>query len=121
MENPQHSAPSETLAQVLIAIKDDSGRTEQQIADSIGVHVSTFNTWINEKAVPRQPSLLKLASRYPDYKRRLFAAVGKRVPAPLPPDRKEALFATFDRLTEEQQQMLLIQANALADSNEQGS
>lgn len=119
VENPKPGAKAgETLDQVLVQIKDETGRTEQQLADSIGVHVSTFNTWINGKAVPRQPSLLKLANRYPAYKRRLFEAAGKRTPAPLTADRRDVILHELDRLTEEQQESFLIQVRAVGDSNE---
>lgn len=119
VENPQPAATSETLAQVLAEIKDEHGLTETEIARRIGLHVSTVNNWANGKAAPRQLALVKLADEFPKYKRRLFAAAGKRAPAPLAPDRREAVLGIFDRLTEEQQNLLLIQASAVAESNEQ--
>ncbi|MFF8485226.1 helix-turn-helix domain-containing protein [Streptomyces antibioticus] len=123
MENRHpDAADGETFAQVLAELKDQYGVNDTQIASAIGAHVSTVNNWVNGKAAPRPAAVHKLADRYPKFTtQRLFAALGKRAPAPLSPDRRDALLATFDRLTEEQQQMLLIQANAVADSNEQQS
>ncbi|MER8219745.1 helix-turn-helix domain-containing protein [Streptomyces sp. NPDC094143] len=119
MEKPQPvAAASETLGQVLAAIKDELGLTETEIANRIGSHVSTVNNWAHGKAFPREPALLKLAEAFPRYRARLFAATGKRSPAPLSDDRREAVLKVFDRLTEEQQQMLLIQANAVAEAND---
>ncbi|MFJ8049875.1 helix-turn-helix domain-containing protein [Streptomyces luteogriseus] len=119
MEKPQTAtAPGETIAQVLAAIKDEYGLTETEIAKRLDSHVSTVNNWAHGKATPRQPALLKLAELFPTYRTRLLAAAGKRAPAPLSADRREAVLREFDRLTEEQQEMLLIQARAVADSNE---
>jgi transcriptional regulator with XRE-family HTH domain len=119
VEKPQPAAAaSETIAQVLAAIKDEYGLTETEIAKRIDSHVSTVNNWAHGKAAPRQPALLKLAGLFPKYKSRLFAATGKRAPAPLSTERREAVLREFDRLTEEQQELLLIQARAVADSNE---
>jgi transcriptional regulator with XRE-family HTH domain len=119
VENPQPAAASsETVAQVLAAIKDEYGLTETEIANRIGGHVSTVNKWAHGKAAPRQPALLKLAALFPKYKRRLFAAAGKRAPAPLTADRREEVLREFDRLTAEQQEIILTQVRAVADSNE---
>lgn len=117
MEKPQPAA-NETLGQVLAAIKDEYGLTETELANRIGSHVSTVNNWSHGKAAPRQPALLKLAALFPSYKTRLYAAAGKRAPAPLSEDRRAAVLREFDRLTEEQQEMLLTQVRAVADSNE---
>jgi transcriptional regulator with XRE-family HTH domain len=108
----------ETFAQVLRALKDEYGVSDSEIARRIDAHVSTTNNWAHGKALPRDGALLKLAALFPKFKKRLFAAAGKRPPAPLSPDRREAVLKVFDRLTEEQQEMLLIQARAVADSNE---
>ncbi|MFF5980897.1 helix-turn-helix domain-containing protein [Streptomyces olindensis] len=119
MTKPEPATPAEeTFAQVLRALKDEYGVSESEIARRLNAHVSTVNNWAHGKALPRQNALLGLAALFPKYKKRLFAAAGKRPPAPLSPDGREELLETFDRLTQEQQQMLLIQARAVADSNE---
>ncbi|MEU0671302.1 helix-turn-helix domain-containing protein [Streptomyces sp. NPDC006172] len=121
MEKPQSDAPAgETFAQVLAELKDEYGVNDSRIAEAIGAHVSTVNNWANGKAEPRPAAIHKLADRYPKFStQRLFAAVGKRAPAPLTGDRRQAVLDVFDRLTKEQQEMLLIQANAVAESNDQ--
>lgn len=118
METPDPA--DETFAQALAALKDEYGVNDSQIAKRIGAHVSTVNNWAHGKANPRAGAIRALAAEFPAFtEARLFAAVGKRAPAPLTPDGRDAVLDVFDRLTEEQQQMLLIQARAVADSNEQ--
>lgn len=121
METPQADHPTdETFAQVLAAIKDAYSIKEPKIAERIGVHVSTVNNWANGKANPRAAAIRALAREFPKFtEERLFAAVGKRAPAPQTQDEREEALAVLDRLTEEQRRMLLIQAKAVADSNQQ--
>ncbi|WP_405554257.1 XRE family transcriptional regulator [Streptomyces sp. NBC_01171] len=117
MDTPQN--PAETFAQVLAELKSHYGASDSEIARRIGSHVSTVNNWAHGKASPRAAAIRRLAAEFPHFtEARLFAAIGKRAPAPLSADDREALLGVFDRLTEEQQQMLLIQASAVADSNE---
>lgn len=120
MENPQPGTPSsETLAQVLEELEAEYRVNDTRVAERIGAHVSTVNNWRLGKSQPRPAAIRALAQAYPKFtEARLFAAVGKRAPAPLSPDRREAVLGVFDRLTEEQQNMLLIQAQAVADSND---
>ncbi|WP_406156877.1 helix-turn-helix domain-containing protein [Streptomyces canus] len=119
MENPGTDRAEETFAQVLAALKDEYRISENKIADRIGVHVSTVNNWAHGKANPRPAAVRTLAAAFPKFtEARLFAAMGKRAPAPLSPDRKAAVLDVFDRLTEEQQEMLLLQARAVADHNQ---
>ncbi|MFE3169283.1 helix-turn-helix domain-containing protein [Streptomyces sp. NPDC059224] len=121
MDTPSDPAV-ETFAQALAALKDEYGVKEPAIADRLGVHVSTVNNWARGLATPRPKYIRALAAAYPKFTEgRLFAAAGKRAPAPLSPDRRDAVLKVFDRLTEEQQAMVLIQANALADSNDAAS
>lgn len=122
MDTPQAGRPAddETFAQVLAAIKDEYKVNDSEIARRIGAHVSTVNNWAHGKANPRAAAIRTIAAEFPKFTEvRLFAAIGKRAPAPLAPDRRDAVLREFDRLTEEQQEMLLIQARAVADSNEQ--
>jgi transcriptional regulator with XRE-family HTH domain len=116
---PVHPA-DETFAQVFALLKDEYRVNDSQVAKRIGAHVSTVNNWANGKANPRPAAIRTLAGEFPKFtEERLFAAIGKRAPAPLSPDRREAVLREFDRLTKEQQEMLLIQARAVADSNDQ--
>lgn len=120
MEKPEPDAPvDETFEQVLVALKGEYDVSDSEISRRLGTHHSTVSNWANGDALPRQKALMGLAELFPKYKARLYAAAKKRVPAPLPPDRKDAVLEVFDRLTEEQQKMALIQLNAVADSNDQ--
>ncbi|MFF9285455.1 helix-turn-helix domain-containing protein [Streptomyces griseosporeus] len=110
----------ETFAQVLAALKDHYSVSDSEIGRRIGAHVSTVNNWAHGKAKPRPAAVRRLAQEFPAFNEaRLFAALGKRPPAPLRADERERLLDVFDRLTEEQRQILFIQASAVAESNEQ--
>ncbi|MEU6279792.1 helix-turn-helix transcriptional regulator [Streptomyces sp. NPDC047028] len=121
METPDRTEPSETFAQVLAALKDEyRGISDSEISRRIGSHVSTVNNWANGKAIPRRDAIRRLAEEFPRFpETRLFAATGKKTPPPLQAGEREALLEVFDRLTEEQRQMLYIQATAVAESNDQ--
>lgn len=111
---------NETFAQALAALKDHYRVSESEIARRIGAHVSTVNNWAHGKVNPRPAAIRVLAQEFPAFtETRLFAAIGKRAPAPLSADRRAAVLEVFDRLTQEQQEMLLIQASAVAERNEQ--
>lgn len=119
METPEHP-PAEDFAQTLATLKDQYKVSDSEVARRIGVHVSTVNNWAHGKANPRPAAIRALAAEFPQFtEARLFAAIGRRAPAPLPADRRKKVLDVFDRLTEEQQEMLLIQASAVAESNEQ--
>ncbi|MFJ1869916.1 helix-turn-helix domain-containing protein [Streptomyces chartreusis] len=120
MENRERPEPAEeTFAQVLAALKDEYGASDSEIARRIGAHVSTVNNWGHGKANPRPAAVRKIAAEFPKFtEARLFAALGKRPPAPLSADERSEVLDVLDRLTEEQRRMLLIQARAVADSNE---
>jgi transcriptional regulator with XRE-family HTH domain len=120
VEKSEPDTPTgETIAEVLEELEDEYGVNDTRVAERIGVHVSTVNNWRLGKSQPRPAAIRTLAQAFPKFTEvRLFAAIGKRAPAPLTKDRREAVLGVFDRLTEEQQAMLLIQAQAVADSND---
>lgn len=121
MTTPEPATPAEgeTFAQILATLKDHYGVSDSEVARRIGAHVSTVNNWAHGKASPRPAALRALAREFPRFTEdRIFAAVGKRAPAPLSPDKRTAVLEVFDRLTEEQQEMLLIQASAVAETND---
>ncbi|MBP5931865.1 helix-turn-helix domain-containing protein [Streptomyces sp. LBUM 1479] len=93
--------------------------SQSDIARAVEMSPSAVSLWLRGKKTPRDDSLAKLAEAYPKFTvQRLTAAAGRRAPAPLTPDRREAVLDIFDRLTQEQQELLLIQAKAVADSNQ---
>ncbi|WP_042170196.1 helix-turn-helix transcriptional regulator [Streptomyces sp. NBRC 110035] len=121
MDTHEHIAPAggETFAQALRALKDDYNVSESEIARRIDAHVSTVNNWAHGKANPRAAAIRRLAVEFPRFtEERLFASIGKRAPTPLSRDKRAEALEVLDRLTEEQQEMLLIQARAVADANE---
>ncbi|MEU3162239.1 helix-turn-helix domain-containing protein [Streptomyces griseoincarnatus] len=120
MDTHEHTPPAgETFAQVLRELKDDYDVSDSEIARRIDAHVSTVNNWAHGKANPRPAAIRRLAAEFPRFtEERLFAAIGKRAPAPLSRDKRNEVLEVFDRLTVEQQEMLLIQASAVAESNE---
>ncbi|MYU22897.1 helix-turn-helix domain-containing protein [Streptomyces sp. SID8352] len=111
---------AETFAQVLAELMVHYNASQSDVARAIEASPSTVSTWINGRKVPRDEAIRRLAQAFPQYSlTRLTAAAGRRAPAPLGPDAKARLLSVFDRLTQEQQEMLEIQAKALADSNKQ--
>lgn len=109
----------ETFAQVLAELMAEYKANQSDIARTLDMSPSAVSLWLNGRKTPRDAALRKLAEAYPKYTvQRLTAAAGRKAPAPLTPDRREAVLAAFDRLTEEQQELLLIQARAVADSNQ---
>ncbi|MFF1756179.1 helix-turn-helix domain-containing protein [Streptomyces sp. NPDC058266] len=113
---------NETFAQVLAELMASYKVNGSDVARAIDSSPSTVSTWLADKRTPRDDAIRKLSEAYPKYSvKRLTAAVGRKAPAPLAPDAKQRLLDVFDRLTEEQQQMLEIQAKALAESNKNPS
>lgn len=127
MENPEPPVGEtvETFAQALAALKDTYAVSDSEIARRLTAHgvqvsVAAVNTWVHGKRIPRAATLHALAELFPKFPiERLRAAAGKRAPGPLPPDRRKEVLNIFDRLTEEQAQVLLIAAKAVADTNPQ--
>lgn len=126
MENPGNLADeaTETFAEALAALKDAYDVSDSEVARRLSAHgvkvsVAAVNTWVHGKRIPRAATIRALAEVFPKFPaERLLAAAGKRAPAPLSADAREETLRILDRLTEEQRRMLLIQARAVADSND---
>lgn len=113
---------SEDLAQLIVALKDQYGVSESEIARRIGVHVSTVNNWVHRKRGsgrgPNPNTLRKLAETFPAFTvERVFAAAGRKTPGPLSPDARDRLLALFEELTEEQQTLIETQVRAVVEGN----
>jgi transcriptional regulator with XRE-family HTH domain len=109
---------AEDFAQILARLKDEYAVSDSEIARTIGVSVSTVNTWVHRKREPRPDSIRALAASYPKFtEKALFAAVGRQAPGPLGPDAKERLLTLFEQLTEEQQELQEIQIKAVVERN----
>ncbi|ALF00173.1 helix-turn-helix domain-containing protein [Streptomyces phage SF3] len=119
---PVDETNNETFAQVLAELLTTYKVNGSDVARAIGASPSTVSTWLADKRTPRDDAIRKIAEAYPKYTvQRLTAAAGRKAPAPLSPDARQRILDVFDRLTEEQQQILTIQATALADSNRHSS
>lgn len=126
MENPENPAgeAAETFAQVLALLKDTYNVSDSEIARRLSAHgvqvsIAAVNTWVHGKRVPRAATVRALAALFPKFPAEtLLRAAGRRAPAPLSADDREEVLEVLDRLTEEQRRITLIQARALADSNE---
>lgn len=115
---------SEDLAQLIQRLKDTYGVSESEIARAIGSGVSTVNSWVNRTRGggrgPRRQLLEKLAAAYPKFSRdEIFAAAGRRTPGNLSDDTETELRELFAELTEQQQELTLIQMRALRNANQQ--
>lgn len=113
-ENPH----PEDFAQLLAHLKDRYQVSDSEISRRIGVAVSTVNTWVHRKRTPRDDALRALAREFPEYtEAALFAAVARKAPGPLSPEREERILELIRGLTAEQQEMKEIELRALNDAN----
>lgn len=120
MENTE--PPTEDFAQLLARLKDEYSVSESEIARRINVSAATVNNWVHRKRGsqrgPHRENLQALAQAFPKFtEKMIFDAVGRAVPGPLAPDRKERILAYFEQLTEEQMEWQEIQIKAVAESN----
>jgi transcriptional regulator with XRE-family HTH domain len=108
----------ETFAAVLAELMDEYKVSASDVARAIDGSPSTVSTWRHGKKTPRDEMIRRLSVAYPRYSvKRLTAAAGRRAPVPMSPDRRERILALLDRMTEDQQDLLEIQARAVAESN----
>ncbi|MFI1938369.1 helix-turn-helix domain-containing protein [Streptomyces purpureus] len=113
---------SENLAQLIKRIRDTYGVNESEVARRIGVTPATVNSWTQgrrgTKRGPNPEKLRALAREFPKFtEAEIFAAAKRAAPGPLSPNAEERLLDLFRGLTEEQQQMKLIELKALNDAN----
>ncbi|MGW0552316.1 helix-turn-helix domain-containing protein [Streptomyces altiplanensis] len=113
-ENPH----PEDFAQLLARLKDQYHVSDSEIARRIGVSVSTVNTWVHRKRTPRDDALRAIAHEFPTFTEpELFAAVSRKAPGPLSPEREQRILELIRGLTAEQQEMKEIELRALNDAN----
>lgn len=110
---------ADDFAQTLKRLQDEYGVSGSEIARRISVHVSTVNTWVNRKAVPRRDAIRALAREFPKFtEAELFAAAGRKAPGPVSPDAEARILELFRGLTEEQQRAKEIEMRALNEANQ---
>lgn len=56
-----------TTKQKLIKIQKYSGKTQEELAQALGVSFPTINSWINGRSEPRKKALEKISSLYVEY------------------------------------------------------
>ncbi|MDJ0460653.1 helix-turn-helix domain-containing protein [Streptomyces sp. H27-C3] len=117
VKNQENPHP-EDFAQLLARLMDEYNLSGSEIARRIGVSVSTVNTWVHRKRTPRDDALRAIAREYPKFSEAdLFAAVERKAPGPLSPDREARILELIRGLTAEQQEMKEIELRALNDAN----
>ena len=110
---------AEDFAQILKRLKDEYRVSDSDIARAIAVSVSTVNTWVHRKRVPRNEAITALHEAFPKFSREeLSAAAGRKAPGPLSPDAEERILELYRGLTAEQQKMKEIEMRALRDANQ---
>ena len=99
---------------LILQLLDQHAGNQSDLARAIGVRVGTLNTWIIGTRLPGAENLRKLAeaSLYPVEVWQ--AAVGRKVRAPLNPDREKYLMELWRQLGDSEQSMTLTQIEALA-------
>lgn len=119
MENETSAEPApEDFAQILARLMDDYGVSGSEVARRIDVSVSTVNTWVHRKRVPRGEAIKKLADAFPRFAETdLAAAAGRKAPGPLSPDRERRIMELIRGLTPEQQEIKEIELRALNEAN----
>lgn len=118
-------APTEDLAQLIDRIMATTGDSQSDIARRISVSPATVNAWLRRRRGqgrgPARTNLERLAAEYKIPEEQVFAAAGRTRPGPLPPDRKAQIMKTLEQLTAEQQQLVQVQIEALAERNRTGA
>jgi transcriptional regulator with XRE-family HTH domain len=108
----------EDFAQILQRLKDKHGVSDSEIARRTGLHVSTVNSWVHRKRVPRPDAIRDLAAAFPDFtEEELSAAAGRKMPGPLTPEREERILELIRGLTAEQQAFTEAQLRGLNEAN----
>jgi transcriptional regulator with XRE-family HTH domain len=107
------------FADLISRIKDEHGVTETEIANRIGVHVSTVNNWTHRKSTPRPNAIHALTREFPNFSaEQMFVAAGRKTTGPVHPEAAERLLALFKGLTAEQQAIVEIQVRGLVEHNQ---
>ena len=108
------------FADLIQQIKDTYSVNESEIARRIDVSAAAVNSWVHKRRVaPRRETLERIAEAFPKLGRdQVFAAAERRTPGILTDDMVGQFLALFADLTAEQQQIVTIQVQALAQHNQ---
>lgn len=112
----------EIFAKNLAFYVERSGRDQREIAEVIGVAPSTFNEWMKAKKYPRIDKIEMLANYFGILKSDLIEQVSENGYSPSEPELTEGervLLELFNRVPEDQQQLVLQMIRAALGSREQ--
>ena len=111
----------EIFAKNLAYYLEQSGRDQREVADIVGVAPSTFNEWMKAKKYPRIDKIEILANYFGILKSDLIEKVSEEGYSPSEPQLTEGekvLLDLFNRVPEDQQQLVLQMIRAALGSRE---
>jgi transcriptional regulator with XRE-family HTH domain len=112
----------EIFAKNLAHYLNRSGKDQREIAEALGVAPSTFNEWMKAKKYPRIDKIEMLANYFGILKSDLIEEVSENGYSPTEPELSEGekvLLELFNRVPEDQQQLVLQMIRAALGSREQ--
>lgn len=111
----------EIFAKNLAYYLEQSGRDQREVADIVGVAPSTFNEWMKAKKYPRIDKIEILANYFGILKSDLIEKVSEEGYSPSEPQLTEGekvLLDLFNRVPEDQQQLVLQMIRAALGSQQ---
>ena len=111
----------EIFAKNLAYYLERSGKDQKEMAEIVGVAPSTFNEWMKAKKYPRIDKIEMLANYFGILKSDLIEEVGEDGYSPSEPSLTEGekvLLDLFNRVPEDQQQLVLQMIRAALGSRE---
>ena len=112
----------EIFARNLAYYLEKSGKDQKEMAEIVGVAPSTFNEWMKAKKYPRMDKIEILANYFGILKSDLIEKVSEDGYSPTEPQLSEGekmLLDLFNRVPEDQQQLVLQMIRAALGSQEQ--
>ena len=112
----------EIFAKNLAYYLEKSGRDQREVAEVVGVAPSTFNEWMKAKKYPRIDKIEILANYFGILKSDLIEEVSEKGYSPSEPkltEGEKVLLDLFNRVPEDQQQLVLQMIRAALGSREQ--
>jgi transcriptional regulator with XRE-family HTH domain len=112
----------EIFAKNLAYYLERSGKDQKEVAEVLGVAPSTFNEWMKAKKYPRIDKIEMLANYFGILKSDLIEEAGKDGYSPSEPlltEGEKVLLDLFNRVPEDQQQLVLQMIRAALGSQGQ--
>jgi transcriptional regulator with XRE-family HTH domain len=118
---PTVEQPDEDFAQLIVRIQDTHSVSQSEIARRLGITASAVSAWVTHKRGggrgPSTATLHKLAAAFGIPEREVFDAARRTAPGPVSADVEARILGYFAELATEQQEIILIQVQALAEHN----